>query len=385
MNIDSLFIIVTLRREHPPTLREEMMATRDKTAQAIKIATVRPKRNGMRRADKLAATRSKLMRAVTEIVGEEGYGNASVAKITARARVAQGTFYNYFKSQQDLFDRLLPELGTQLLDRIRNRVASLPVDLKREEIGFRAFFDFLADTPEFYRVLNEAETFSPKAFRDHMNNMIQGYLRALRRSQRQGALPGYSTEDLEAVVCILLGARNYLSYHYMIRTGHIGPAPDWMVRAYMKFVAGGLLYGGTSGPTYRPKRLSAGGGKGAVEGKGPRIINADQSGAVLELQVRDSDRGPTGAVRYGALLDLAASTAERAVGGEHAPAPTLLNLAVSVLIPSHARRLVATARCQERGAAAMHVGVTIHAERNGGAVVVTGQVTFVPARRHHKI
>jgi len=357
------------------------MTTRSMTTRAMKTATVRPKRNGMRRADKLAVTRSKLMRAVTEIVGEEGYGNASVAKVTARARVAQGTFYNYFKSQQDLFDRLLPELGTQLLARIRSRVAGLPVDLKREEIGFRAFFDFLADTPAFYRILNEAETFSPKAFREHMNNMIQGYLRTLRRSHEKGALLGYNAEDLEVVVCILLGARNYLSYHYMIRPGHVGPAPDWLVRAYMKFVAGGLLYGGTSGPTYRPKRLSAVAGKDVAGNADRRIIAVDNSSAELELRVSDSDRDPTGAVRYGALLDLAACAAERAVGSEHAPGPTLVNLSVSVLIPPRARRLVAVARRQEHGPVAIHVGFTIHAERSGGAVVMTGQATFVPTRR----
>jgi len=357
------------------------MATRSTTKRA-KTATPRPKKNGMRRADKLAATRRKLMEAVTEVVGGEGYGNASVAKITARARVAQGTFYNYFKSQQDLFDRLLPELGTLLLDRIRSRVANQPVDLKREEIGFRAFFDFLADTPEFYRVLNEAETFSPKAFRDHMSNMIQGYLRALRRSQEQGGLPGYSADDLEVIVCILLGARNYLSYHYMVRTGHVGPAPDWMVRAYMKFVAGGLLYGGTSGPTYRPKRLSAT-DKDAARGEVRRVVTVDNFGAELELRVRDIDRDPTGALRNGVLLDLASSAAELAAGGGRSPAPTLLNLAVSALAPTRAGQLVATARCQER--AAMHVGVTIHEDCSDGAVVMTGQATFVMARRATQI
>lgn len=351
------------------------MATRKPTKRA-KTATLRPKKNGMRRADKLAATRRKLMEAVTEIVGGEGYGNASVAKITARARVAQGTFYNYFKSQQDLFDRLLPELGTQLLDRIRSRVANHPVDLKREEIGFRAFFDFLADTPEFYRILNEAETFSPKAFRDHMSNMIQGYLRALRRSQEQGGLPGYSADDLEVIVCILLGARNYLSYHYMVRTGHVGPAPDWIVRAYMKFVAGGLLYGGTSGPTYRPKRLSAT-DRDIARGESRRIVTVDNFGAELALPVHDSDRDPTGALRYSVLLDLASSAAELAAGNGRSPAPTLLNLAVSVLAPTRARQLVAKARCQERAAAAMHVGVTIHEDRSDGLAVMTGQATFV--------
>jgi AcrR family transcriptional regulator/acyl-coenzyme A thioesterase PaaI-like protein len=354
------------------------MAKRRSSERTTKTAIPRPKKSGMTRADKLAATRRKLMTAVTEIVGEEGYGNASVAKITARARVAQGTFYNYFKSQQDLFDQLLPELGTQLLDRIRSRVADHPEGLKREEIGFRAFFEFLADTPEFYRILNEAETISPKAFRDHMSNMIQGYLRALRRSQEQGGLPGYSADELEVVVCILLGARNYLSYHYMVCAGHVGPAPEWMVRAYMKFVTGGLLYGGTSGPTYRPKRLTVGESNGTTRVEGRRVIAVGNSGAVLELSVQDGDRDPTGLLRYGVLLDLASSVAELAAGSERPPVPTLLNLAISMLAPTRARRLVATARCQRRGdAAVLHVGVAIHEDRSDGAAVMTGQATFV--------
>ena len=58
-----------------------------------------------------------------KVVGAEGYAHASVAKVTALAEIAQGTFYNYFASQQDLFDQLLPELGTELLDFIRTRIA----------------------------------------------------------------------------------------------------------------------------------------------------------------------------------------------------------------------------------------------------------------------
>lgn len=339
----------------------------------------------MTRADKLAATRGKLMTAATEIVGAEGYGNASVAKITASARVAQGTFYNYFESQQDLFDQLLPELGTQLLDRIRTRITGYPEGLKREEVGFKAFFEFLAETPEFYRVLNEAETFSPKAFRDHMSNMIQGYLRALRRSQEQGGLPGYNADELEVIVCILLGARNYLAYHFMVRTGHVGPVPDWIARAYMKFVAGGVLYGGVSGPTYRPKRAATNDAAGVVGAEGSRVVAADADSAVLELRIQDAHRDPTGAVRRAVLLDLAASAAEVAAGGERAPASVLLNLAVSVLAPTRAGRLVASARCERRRVEAVHVAVTVNEDRRGGTATMTAQATFAErARAPHK-
>jgi AcrR family transcriptional regulator len=340
----------------------------------------------MTRADKLAATRSKLMVAATEIVGAEGYGNASVAKITARARVAQGTFYNYFESQQDLFDQLLPELGTQLLDHIRSRIAGGPEGLKREETGFRAFFEFLAETPEFYRVLNEAETFSPKAFRDHMSNMIRGYRRALQHNQERGGLPGYSADELEVIVCILLGARNYLAHHFMVRTGHVGPVPDWIARAYMKFVAGGVLYGGTSGPTYRPKRAAATDGADARGVEGSRVVTVEANRAELDLRIQDGHRDPLGAVRSAALLDLTTSAAELAAAGrEGSRAPVLLNLAVSVLAPTRAERLVASALCERRRAEATHVAVTVHEGSRGGAVVMTAQATFVaPARAPQK-
>src|SRR5262245_5670709 len=96
----------------------------------------------MRRADKLQETRRRLIDAAAKVVGAEGYANASVAKITTLANVAQGTFYNYFASQQDLFDHLLPELGGELLDFIRERVSGITDSIEREEVGFGAFFEF---------------------------------------------------------------------------------------------------------------------------------------------------------------------------------------------------------------------------------------------------
>src|SRR5690606_3524671 len=155
------------------------------------------------------------------------YANASVAKITALAEIAQGTFYNYFASQQDLFDHLLPELGGEVLGFIRKRLANETDSLRREDIGFRAYFDFLAQPPEFYRILNEAETFTPKAVHDNMRNMAEGYMRALSRSHAKGELPGFEPRELEVIVYTLRAARNYLSYRYTVRAGRARRLPPW--------------------------------------------------------------------------------------------------------------------------------------------------------------
>jgi len=56
------------------------------------------------RAERSEQTLNALLDAAGEVVGELGYQDASVARITSQAGVAQGTFYNYFNSRQDLFD-----------------------------------------------------------------------------------------------------------------------------------------------------------------------------------------------------------------------------------------------------------------------------------------
>ena len=46
------------------------------------------------RGDKQEYTRRALMEAAIAVVGEEGYAEATVAKMTQRAKIANGTFYN---------------------------------------------------------------------------------------------------------------------------------------------------------------------------------------------------------------------------------------------------------------------------------------------------
>ncbi len=54
-------------------------------------------------SDKRQATRKALLSAAKDLVFEQGHDRISVQDITGRARVATGTYYNYFDSKQDIF------------------------------------------------------------------------------------------------------------------------------------------------------------------------------------------------------------------------------------------------------------------------------------------
>ena len=73
----------------------------------------------MTREEKARDTYMRILEAAAQVVGDDGYADASVSKITRLAGVAQGTFYNYFESRQHVFDKLLPYMGRQMLDHIR--------------------------------------------------------------------------------------------------------------------------------------------------------------------------------------------------------------------------------------------------------------------------
>lgn len=137
-----------------PALRKKRNAA---TPPTLKRAAKKPK---LTRAEKADMIRNDLFHAAAEVVGEHGYLNAMILMITQKARVANGTFYNYFESRQDLFDQLLPGLGREMLQFIAERSATGADEFEREVQRFAAFFDYLDKYPEFYRILYEAEVFA---------------------------------------------------------------------------------------------------------------------------------------------------------------------------------------------------------------------------------
>jgi AcrR family transcriptional regulator len=194
----------------------------------------------LKRVERNAWTKRKIFDAATRIVGKYGYAEASVARITEHAGVAQGTFYNHFENRQQLLDQLLPKIGVDMVRFIRERTGT--AHAARQEIErFGAFFDFIREVPEFLRILNEAEFFAPTGYQKHLDNVSTAYVRILRRARQAGAIEGFSDEEFEAIVHMLMGARGYLSRRYSYAEGAVTAVPDHVISAYEKLITRGLF------------------------------------------------------------------------------------------------------------------------------------------------
>ena len=198
------------------------------------------------RIERNAWTKQKIFDAATKIVGKYGYAEASVARITEEAGVAQGTFYNHFENRQELLDQLLPKIGIDMVRFIRARTGT--AQTAREEIErFTAFFDFIREVPEFLRILNEAEFFAPTGYQIHFDNISTAYVRILKRARLAGMISDFSDEEFEAIVQMLMGARGYLSRRYSYSGGTVAAVPDHVISAYQKLVTRGLFKASVEG------------------------------------------------------------------------------------------------------------------------------------------
>lgn len=194
----------------------------------------------LRRNEKHIVTKRRLFQAAIKVVGIYGYAGASVARITAEAGVAQGTFYLHFENRQVLLDQLLPAVGQEVAEVVRERASE---DLSAEQCEVercRAFFEVLKEVPEFFRILNEAEMFAPEAYTKHIDGIVAGYIRALKRGFDPNDPDGYTDDELEVVVHVLLGARACLGKRYA-KPGDNETVPEYVMSAYSKLMRRGLF------------------------------------------------------------------------------------------------------------------------------------------------
>lgn len=197
----------------------------------------KPKRT---RAEKAAENRQKLLHAAADVVGQYGYAEASVARIVERAGLAQGTFYLYFESRQHLFDQLLPEVGAEALAYIRDRAGKAQDFITMEERGMRAFFDYVAENPSYFRIFTEAEAAAPVAYRTYTADRNGRFLDTIVAAWRRGEIKGYTERELAVLTQVMLASRAYLYHQYGItEKGHVA-IPEWVIDTYVRFVARGI-------------------------------------------------------------------------------------------------------------------------------------------------
>jgi AcrR family transcriptional regulator len=101
-----------------------------------------------RREQNKAENRAALLKAARAVFAERGYGATGVRDIVRHTDLASGTFYNYFKDKDEIFEAVVGELTGELLKRHREGRAKARTTEEFVRAHYAAYFNFIADDPE---------------------------------------------------------------------------------------------------------------------------------------------------------------------------------------------------------------------------------------------
>lgn len=143
-------------------------------------------RTAPRRKSNSEQQRERLLRAAVKVVAQHGFAGASVQRITSECGLSQGSLYTYFDSLQALLDELLPIEGLRMLEKLRKGAERADGYFDMERKTFEVLIDYLRIRPVMYRLATEGEFATPAGYRQHFDNIVVRYLRAMKRGQAQG-------------------------------------------------------------------------------------------------------------------------------------------------------------------------------------------------------
>lgn len=143
--------------------------------------------------------RQTILAAARQVFAEMGFGAATVRDIIRATPLASGTFYNYFKSKEEVYQAIRDEVALAIRPRLREERAKASTMEEFVLASFKTFFDFIYRNRADFRALRT--TVDHSRMRMDTPEVIAGFeeLRAdLQIAIGRGLFPDVDSEYLMA-------------------------------------------------------------------------------------------------------------------------------------------------------------------------------------------
>ena len=155
-----------------------------------------PKPSGRRELTK-AQNRETILAAARQVFAQLGLAGATLRDVIRATPLASGTFYNYFKSKEEVYQALRDEVALRLRPRLREARAGADSAEAFLAQSFRAFFQFVAE--------NHQPSAEPERLRMDSPEVLAGFAELqqdIEEAQARGMLP---PADAAALTAALVG------------------------------------------------------------------------------------------------------------------------------------------------------------------------------------
>ena len=100
-----------------------------------------------------AERRAQLVDAALALFAAEGFQSTTMDAVAAEAGVTKPVLYQHFPSKRELFLELLRDVGRRLSENVGAATAAAASPREMVENGFAAYFDFVGEHPDQFRLL----------------------------------------------------------------------------------------------------------------------------------------------------------------------------------------------------------------------------------------
>ena len=160
-------------------------------------------------------TLRKILDAALAEFGTRGFSESSIVGITARARVALGTFYTYFDSKDAVFAALVRDMSARVRDHVAPSLEGATDQFDAECRALAAYLDFVVGHKEVYRIIDEAEFVDPEGFRRHYVTTAERIADRLRAARERGEFrEAQSPIDDEVQAWAIMGMNVFLGLRF---------------------------------------------------------------------------------------------------------------------------------------------------------------------------
>ncbi|MBV1892979.1 MAG: TetR/AcrR family transcriptional regulator [Ilumatobacteraceae bacterium] len=100
-----------------------------------------------------AARRGQILEVALEVFARAGFNGTSMNEVADAVGVTKPVLYQHFDSKRDLYQALTDDVGERLLARISKAAAEADSGKNRTELAYQAYFRWVADNPDGFRLL----------------------------------------------------------------------------------------------------------------------------------------------------------------------------------------------------------------------------------------
>ena len=127
-----------------------------------------------------SARREQLLDVALQVFARQGYHGASMNDIAEAAGVTKPVVYQHFESKRELYLALLDEVGNRLLTAISKATAGATSGKHQTELGFQAYFRWVADDHDAFLLLFGSGARRDEEFNDAVKKVTAQVAEAIK-------------------------------------------------------------------------------------------------------------------------------------------------------------------------------------------------------------